>query len=393
MITNEALMVLENNLTFAKGVNRQYDDSFGQSGAKIGDTLNIRKPVRYLGRSGPTLSVEDATETQVPLQLGTQFGVDINFTSKDLTLSIDDFSDRFIKPAVATVANKIDLDGLALYKDVFQAVGTAGTVPSTFKTFTDAGAKLDYAAAPRDGQRSVVIDPGAQSAVVDALKGLFQSSSEIADQYKSGNMGLAAGFKWSMDQNINVHTFGPQGGTPLVNGASQSGASLVTDGWTAAAASRLKKGDVFTIAGVYAVNPQSRQSTGSLQQFVATADVSSDGSGNATIPISPSIVASGSQQTVSAVPADNAAITVYATASQLTPQHLAYHRDAFVLGCADLLLPKGVDMAARVSDKKLGMSVRMVRAYDINNDAFPCRLDVLYGWKTVRPELACRIMG
>lgn len=393
MITKECLRVLENNLAFAKGVNRDYDDQFAISGAKIGDTINIRKPARYVGRTGTALAVEDHTETSVPLQLGTQFGVDINFTSKDLSLSLDEFSDRIAKPAMATVANKLDADGLALYKSVYNAVGTPGTTPTALKTYLQAGAKMDYEATPRDGNRSLVIEPTAQVEIVDSLKSLFQSGDQIMKQYEQGNMGQAAGFKWSMDQNVAVHQVGPLGGTPLVNGAGQTGASLVTNGWTAAAASRLKAGDTFTIAGVFAVNPQSRASTGQLRQFVVTADVSSDASGNATIPISPAIVTSGAFQTVTASPGAGAAITVLGAANTLTPVNLAYHKNAFVLGCADLLLPKGVDMAARVSDKQLGLSARMVRAYDINNDKFPCRFDILYGWKAVYPELACRIHG
>lgn len=393
MITKESLRVLENNLAFAKGVNRDYDDHFAQSGAKIGDTINIRKPARYVGRTGTALAVEDHTETSVPLQLNTQFGVDINFTSKELTLSIDEFSDRIIKPAMATVANKMDADGLALYKSVYNAVGTPGTTPTLLKTYLQAGAKMDFEATPRDGNRSVVIEPNAQVEIVDSLKSLFQSGDQIMKQYEQGNMGQAAGFKWSLDQNVAVHQVGPLGGTPAVNGAGQTGSSLVTNGWTASAALRLKTGDTFTIAGVFAVNPQTRTSTGQLRQFVVTADVSSDASGNATIPIFPAITASGAFQTVTATPGSGALITVLGAANTLTPVNLAYHKNAFVLGCADLLLPKGVDMAARVSDKQLGLSARMVRAYDINNDKFPCRFDILYGWKAVYPELACRIHG
>jgi len=392
-ITNESLMVLENNLTFAKGVTRDYDDQFAVSGAKIGDTINIRKPARYAGRTGATMSIEDHTETSVPLQLDTQFGVDVTFTTKDMTLSLDEFSDRFIKPAMATVANKIDFDGLKLYSAVANAVGTPGTTPTTLKTYLQAGAALDNEAAPRDKQRSCIINPVAQVEIVDALKGLFQSSDKISDQYETGTMGLAGGLKWSMDQNISSHTVGPLGGTPLVNGASQSGSSLITDGWTASAASRLKKGDVFTIANVFAVNPQTRQSTGSLRQFVVTADVSSDGAGNATIPIFPAITTSGAFQTVSGSPADNAAITILGAANTVSPANLVYHKSAFVLGCADLMLPGGVHKAARASDKQLGMSIRMVQQYDIVNDRMPCRLDVLYGWKAVYPELACRVQG
>lgn len=393
MVTKEALRILENNLTFTKGVNRQFDGSFAQSGAKIGDTLRIRKPPRYTVRSGAALSTQDVTETNATLQLSNQKGVDINFTSKELTLNVDEFADRILKPAVAALSNQIDLDGLALYKDIYNVVGTPGTVPTTLKTFLDGKVKMADDACPQDEFISAVVGAQVEANMVDAGKALFHAGVEIEEQYKQGKMGMYGGMKWSMDQNINTHTVGPQGGTPLVNGASQSGATLITDGWTAAAASRLKKGDVFTIAGVYHVNPQSRASNNVLQQFVVTADVSSDGSGNLTVAISPSITASGAQQTVDSVPADNAAITVLGAASATSPQHLIYHRDAFVFGCADLVLPGGVDMAARVSSEKLGISIRMVRAYDINNDAYPCRLDVLYGFSTVRPGLACRVAG
>jgi hypothetical protein len=393
VISKESLRMLKNELGFAKGVNRQYDDAFAQKGAKIGDTLNIRKPNRFTVSSGATLSLQDITEASVALQLSSQKHVDFTFTSKDLTLTVDEFSDRYLKPAVVALANQIDYDGLALYKNVANAVGTPGTVPATFDVMASAAQKLDEMGTPRDGQRSAVLNPAGQAGIVTALKGLFQSSEQIKNQYEKGLMGMAAGFTWKMDQNVNVHTVGPLGGTPLVNGASQTGSTLVTDGWTAAAASRLKQGDVFTIAGVNAVNPQSRQSTGALQQFVVTADVSSDGSGNASIPIYPAITTSGATQTVTASPADNAAITVLGAASTATPANLAYHKDAFVLAMADLAMPQGVDMAARSADPDAGLSIRMVRAYDISNDTFPCRLDVLYGWKAVYPELAVRIMG
>ncbi len=205
-------------------------------------------------------------------------------------------------------------------------------------------------------------------------------------------MGRAAGFNWSMDQNVRTHTVGAHGGTPLIAGGSQSGSSITTDGWTNSAAI-LKKGDIITFAGVYGVNPQNRQSYGALRQFVVTADVTASGAGLATIPIFPALTASGAFQTVTAAPADNAAIVVLGTASTSGILNLAFHRDAFVLGCADLMLPQGVHQAARVSDPDLGMSIRMVRAYDINNDKFPCRLDILYGWKSIYPELACRVHG
>jgi hypothetical protein len=393
MITREALRVLVNNLAFTSGVNRDYDSKFGVEGAKIGTTVNVRKPPRYVGRTGQAISIEDATETQVPVTLTTQRGVDITFTSQDLALSIDDFSKRFIKPAVANIANGVDADGLALYNTVFNAVGTPGTTPNAALTYLLAGAKLDDNATPVDDERSLVMTPTMQATIVDALKGLFQSSQDIAKQYRRGRMGTGLGFDFSMDQNCKTHTVGPLGGTPLVNGAAQTGATLATKGWTASAASRLKKGDVFTVAGVYAVNPQSKQQLTSLQQFVATADFSSDGSGNGSVAISPSITVTTGFQTVSATAADGAAITVLGAASTVTPQALAYHRDAFTLACADLPLPGGVDMAARISDKQTGLSIRMVRAYDITTDKWPCRLDILYGWASIYPELACRIAG
>lgn len=401
MITREALRVLENNLTFTKYIRRDFDDSFGRAGAKIGTVLNIRKPARYAGRVGQGLSIEDATETQVPLTLTTQRGVDIAFTSQDLALSVDDFSDRFVRPAVANVANNIDYDGLTQYVNVYNQIGTPGTVPNLLLTYLQAGQKLDEEAAPRDNLRALIISPAMQATILDALKGLFQSAQDIATQYESGKMGLAIGFKWSMDQNVNVNTIGVLGGTPTVTNSSSVGATLVTQAWTSAALLRLKKGNMFTIGsgatGVYAVNPQSKQSTGALRCFVATTDGSSDGSGNMTINISPSIVVSGPFQNVTGSTgpitgaSSGATINVNGAASTQSPQGLAFHKDAFALGCADLPLPGGVDMAARVSDKQLGLSLRLVRAYDINTDRFPTRLDILYGWVTLYAELACRV--
>lgn len=397
MITNEALRILENNLAFTKGVNREYDDKFGVEGAKIGDTLNIRKPVRYVGRTGKTLNTETHTETSVPLTLDTQFGVDVNFSSKDMYLSLDDFSNRILKPAMATIANKIDYDGLQLYKDVNHYVGTIGSTPTSIKTFAQANAWLDRNATPRDDMRSCVIGPDEQVEIIDSLKALFHSSTEIDRQYREGNMGMAAGNKWSMDQNVGNHTVGTweSGSTGVTAGANQSGSTISTDGW-ANSTDILKAGDIITIADVYHVNPQNRQSTGQLMQFVVTEDVTSTGGGLADIPISPALTSSGAYQNVDSNAGDGKAITVFAASSEDTQsvQNLVYHRDAFTLACADLPLPtRGVTDAARVSDNQLGMSMRMIRAYDVNNDNWPCRIDVLYGWRTLYPELACRVVG
>lgn len=392
MITREALRVLENNLTFTKFVSRNYDSAFGKSGAKIGTVLNVRKPPRYIGRTGLPISIEDSIETSVPVTLTTQFGVDIQFSSAELGLSIDDFSDRFIKPAIAVVANKVDYDGLGLYSSVPNVVNDFTSIPNTLLTYLLAGRALDDAMAPRDGQRTIVINPLMQATIVDALKGLFQSADKISDQYEQGTMGITAGFKWAMDQNVRTHTVGPLGGAPTVTGGSQVGTSLLTGGWTAAAASRLKKGDTFTITGVNAVNGQNHQDLGYLRTFTVTADFSSDASGNGTIQIYPPITPTGGGQTVTASPAGGATITITSgTAGAQGAAGLAFHKDAFTLACADLPVPGGVDMASRVSDDQLGLSIRMVRQYNISTDQWPCRLDILYGWAPLYPELACRI--
>lgn len=391
MITKESLRVLKNEVTFAKGVNRQYDSQFKDTGAKIGSVINIRKPVRYTVNDGPSLQLQDQTDQSEALTLDSQKHVAFQFSSKEMTLNIEEFSKRYIKPAICALANKVDLDGLGMYKQVYNTVGSAGTTPATFAVMTDAGTKLSENATPVDMYRNICFNPAASGSMADALKGLYQSSDKIKEQYEKGLMGLAAGFNISMDQNVRQHTVGAHAGTPLVNGASQTGSSLVTDGWSSGATT-LKQGDIFTIAGVNSVNPQSRETTGNLQQFVVTAD-NSDTTGDMTIAISPAITLTGAYQTVDALPANDAAITVVGTASTVYPQNMAYHRDAFVLGMADLDLPKGVDMAARATDPDSGISLRIVKAYDINNDTYPCRIDVLYGYKAVYPELACRILG
>lgn len=410
MITRDAARVLENNLVFTKFVNREYSDEFAVRGAKIGATINVRIPPQYVGRTGVALAVEDAVETYRPLTLTTQFGVDIAFTTQDMTLSIDDFSDRFIKPAMATIANKVDYDGMQMAKNnTWNQVGTPGTVPNSGLTYLQAGVKLKNMAVPLDDNISAVLSPLAEATLVDAQKGLFQQADAIADQYRSGTMGRAFGMKFSMDQNVPLHTVGPLGGSPAVNGAQSASAApsgnitaaganlltpfgLVTNGWTASAALRVRAGDVFTLAGVFSVNPQSRQSTGQLQQFVVTADANSDGSGNATINVLPRPIFSGPFQNVTSASNNIPTATplVFSgTASTGYTQDLVFHKDAYMLGTADLIMPDGVDWKARVQYK--GISIRAVRQYRIGTDDLPTRLDVLYGWNPLYPQLGSRV--
>lgn len=395
IIAKESLSIIENNLVFAKNVNREYKKEWDKKrDFKIGDKITVTKPARFVGRNGKTLSVEDYKEEEVTIKLDNQLGVDVAFDSAELVtdFDIDRFSEKVLKPQVSFLANQIDAQGLTKASEIYNAVGTPGSTPNALKTYLQAGAKLSNFGAPTS-DRGIVLNPLAQVEIVDSLKSLFQSSSEIKSQYEEGKMGRSAGFDWAMTQLIQSHTVGPQGGTPLVKGAAQTGSEIETDGWTAAAAARLKKGDVFTVAGVFAVNPITKQSTGELQQFVVTEDVSSNASGEAVIPISPAIITTGAQQTVTAAPDDNAEITVLGQANKVSPMNLAYHKQAFALVTADLPLPKGMEIAGRAASEKTGISVRFVRGYDITNDRFISRLDVLCGWAVLRPEWACRIHG
>lgn len=410
MITNEALMVLENNLTFTKRVNRQYDDQFGRTEAQIGTTLNIRKPTRYTRTMGPTLQVQSSTETYVPLALNNWYQQSVSFTTEEMTLNIAEFSDRFLKPEIAQLANNVDYDGLQQYINVANAVGTPGSTPTTLNTYLLAGVQLDNNATPMDGERSVVINPLMQASLVNALTNLFNPTGTISEQYRKGAMGEAIGFDFNMDQNVGVQTYGTYGATSGSAGtvamsatAGQTGSSIATTGWNSL--DFLNVGDTFTIAGVFTVNPQNYQTTSQLQTFTVTAlsTANSGGAGASTMTVSifpaitPLNIVNGFNNNafanVNAAPAGSAKITVLGASGTASPQGLAFHKDAFTFACVDLFVPGGVDMAKRVSSKKLNLSIRAVRAYDINNDRLPMRLDLLGGWATIRPEIACRVQG
>jgi hypothetical protein len=395
MITNEALMVLENELTFSSEVERNYDDQFAVTGAKIGATLNVRRPGRFIGTTGPALNVEDFNETSGPVTLSTQFHVDTQFTTQDLALSLDMFSDRVLKPAVAAVANKIDFDGTTMAKlNTANIVGTAGTPPTSLLTYLTAQAYLDSEGAPRDGRRSCIIEPFTGATIVDSLKGLFVPNTTIGNQYQKGMMGRdSAGMNWKMDQNIAAQTFGTYTGTATINTSTDGG--ILTSGWAQTSTLTLSKtgtftpnvGDTFTIANVFAVNPQNRQAYGSnkLRNFVVTAI-----SGN-SVTVSPAVISAGQFQNVSIVSPGASAVTPFNQAGAVSPQNIVMHKNAFTLATADLELPDGVHFAGRASDKDLGLSLRVVRQYTINNDSIPTRVDVLYGWAPLYPELACRV--
>lgn len=425
-ITNEGLMILENELVLADKVNREYDDRFAIDGAKIGYTTNVRRPARFKGTAGPALNVEDFVETSVPVTLTNQFHVDTQFITSDLLLSMDQFSKRVLKPKIATIANRIDYDlATSMRINTANIVGTAGTAPTTTAPFLSAGALLDTEGVPRDGDRYMVIDQFTQASMVGGLQGLFNPQVQIGEQFKKGVMARSTlGFDWYMDQNIASQTFATLAGAPqfsttgtssavLSTGWADSG-TLQTKGWTASTAV-LNVGDVFSIANVNMVNPQNRAKVNQVRYFVvrppvgtpsngtfaAVTDIfgntvggtyTSDGSGLLQVTVASCAIYSGQFQNIDAAPANSANITLYAS-NKVSPQSLAFHKDAFTLVSADLPLPGGVDMAARASHKDIGMSIRVVRAYTINNDALPTRLDVLYGVAPLYREMACRVAG
>lgn len=384
-VTRKALMILHQKLNFIGNINRQYDDSFAKSGAKIGDSLKIRLPNQYTVRTGATLSTQDTTETSTTLQVATQKGVDVTFTSAELTLSMDDFSDRVLEPAMAVLAANIEADALSMYKDVYNLIdGDAAAI--SFLRIMQGRQKLNENLAPMDNNRTALLTPAHTATLVDALKGLFHESTAIEKQYREGKMGRTGGFDFYENTLLGNHTTGTAAKTTgyLVNGAAQTGATLVVDTGT----TTFLKGDVITIAGVNMVHPETKADTGVLQQFVITAN---SGGSATSLAISPSIVASGATQNVSGSPADNAAITkVGAGASELLTNSMVFHRDAFTFATADLIdVSQYGAWGAR--ENYDGIAMRVARQYAISSDTLPCRFDVLYGFKTIRPQLACRI--
>ena len=391
MITRKALEILENNLVITRNVNRQYDDSFAVEGAKIGSTLRIRLPDRALVTDGAALQVQDDNEQFTTLTVASQKHIGINFTSAELTMQLDDFAERVLKPRISQLASSIDADVANAYKNIFSSVGTPGTVPSTSLVLLQAQQKLNEAAAVMS-PRYATVNPAANAGLVEGMKGLFNPTTTISNQFKNGMMGMGVlGFEEvNMSQSIKQHTTGDYGTAITVTSTvTTEGQSTLPISFTGSSKT-WNVGDVFTIAGVNAVNPQTRESTGSLQQFVVTA--AATGSSTATLSISPALYsASQALATVSSLPASGAVVTMLGAAATQYSQNLIYHKDAITFATADLLLPQGVDMASRQVHN--GISMRVVRQYDINNDRLPCRIDVLYGFSTIRPQMAVRMWG
>lgn len=382
-VTREALRILHQKLNFVGNITRDYDDSFAKSGAKIGDSLKIRQPNQYTVRSGATLSAQDTTEQSTTLQISSQKGVDVNFSSAELTLSLDDFSKRILDPAMAVLAANIEADALSMYKDVYNSVWNGGSA-ATYNKALDCRVKLQNALAP-PSDRTMLLDPAAMADVIKDTKTLFNDQASIAKQFREGMVGRAAGFDWGENTLLPSHTRGAGDTAYVVNTSTgiTSGTATIT---VATGTGSILNGDVFTVAGVYEVHPETKANTGRLQQFVCTADYAG---GAGAVSVSPTPITSGALQNVVIVSAGaGKAVTISGTASTAVQTGLAFQKGAFAFATADLVMPSGVDFAAReVYD---GISMRIVRAYDINNDKFPCRIDVLYGYKTLRSQLACR---
>ena len=396
-VTREALRILHQKLNFVGNINRQYDDSFAQSGAKIGSDLKIRLPNEYTVRTGKAIDVQETSETSTTLTVATQKGVDMSFSSAELTMELDDFSKRILEPAMSVLAANIEADALNMYKDVYNEVSDVGAA-ITIDDVLWAQEKLNNQLAPMD-MRTLLMTTRNNRDLVNGATTLYNDRTKVGEQYRKGLIGNEFfGFD-SVYQNtlLKLHTTGSDDGTGdyltdiAAGEANGSAGELNID----TGAGSFKKGDIIEIEDVYAVHPETKQSTGVLKQFVVTADAT-PGAGGGSIFISPSIISSGARQNVSAAAVDGKAIfkresdsTTAIGANADYYVGLGFHRDAFAFATADLVMPKGVDFSAReVMD---GISLRIVRQYDINNDNLPCRIDVLYGYKTIRPELAVRL--
>lgn len=392
MITRKALAILENNLVLTRNVNRQYDDAYAVQGAKIGTTLRIRLPDRALVTDGAALQVQDDNEQYTTLTVSSQKHVGVSFTTAELTLSLDDFADRVLKPRISQLAASIDADVANSYKSIGNTVGTPGTTPGTSLVLLQAQQKLNENAAVMS-PRYATVNPAANAQLVEGMKGLFNPTDTISRQFKNGMMGTGVlGYEEiNMSQSIKQFTTGSRTGSHTVTTTvSTQGQSTINI--TGTGSQTLKQGDVFTISSVYAVNPQTRESTGSLQQFVVTADNTASGGAYTSVGIFPPIYTSANAlATVDSFPQSTATVTFVGSASTQYPQNLVYHKDAITFATADLLLPQGVDMASRQVHN--GISMRIVRQYDINNDRMPCRIDVLYGYGVIRPQMAVRMWG
>ena len=386
MITRAAVSLFKNSNMFIRNLDTQYDGQFAIDGAKIGDTLRIRLPNDFTVRTGTAISIQDTSEKYTSLALSTQKGVDVAFSTAERTLKMDDYAERVLMPMMNDLAGNIAADIMAdvegnVCNYVANVDGSGNIINPTSSTFLKAQAALNDNSAPQMPGRKVVLEQYTEAAIVNSLTGLFNPSQAISEQYQTGQMKNALGFDFFMDQTVIKHTTGTfSAGT--VSGANQSGTSITT----AAITGTLKKGDIITIAGVYAVNWVTKESTGRLRQFVVTADVADGGTSVSVYPgIVPPVNGQKVQyQSVDSAPANGAAIALVTPADTTYIKNVAYSPKAVTLATADLVLPRGVHEAARRNYD--GISMRMITDYVLGTDQLATRLDVIYGKQWLRGQ-------
>lgn len=400
-VTFEVARYFVNSLRGVAQFNRTYSDEYVQSGAKVGDTVKVRLPQQFEASDGEALTIQNLLDRTVNVVLNRRRHVGFGWSSAQATTDIDDIRNRYVMPAAETLANVYDRVSMAdVYKSVYNAVGTLGTTPNAALTYSQAKVRILDFAGPDDGLVAI-LDPWSNATIAASTSALFHPARQIGENWTKGQfandqLGIS---KWFSDQNVPRFTSGSATGasTPVINGANQTGSSIVTSGWGSGTAN-LKRGDIVTFAGVYAVNPLSKESTGRLHQFVLTADVS-DAAGAATLSISPSIVTSGALQNVTGSPADAAAVTYWAMAAGgtqaavVSPQNLVFHPDAFASVMADLVMPNGGARATRVNSKQINIAMRYVEQFQITTDQNLNRLDILFGSAPIQERMACRVVA
>ena len=402
VIAKEALRLLKNNLVMAKCVYRNYEKTFG----KVGDTIRLKLPYRVKSASGRVLVKQPMVDQTIPFKIDYQEHVGLEYTVKDKTLDIMQFSERYLKSGMVQIANKIDRSLTMTLKKAFHSSGTPGVRPGKYIDFATAAAKQTTYAVPDDGMRHAVIDPFTCATLSDEVTKLFKESM-VETAYKKGYKGPVANYDTYESQNLPKHTVGDHGGTPLAGAGITNGSVVNITGGTASTTGFLKAGDVITFDGVFGVNPQNYETTGLLQEFVVTADVDTDAGGLATINISPALndgtatttnpegasISLAAYQNVTALPAENAPMTVLGTANATYEQNYLFHRDAIALAMIDLELPQSATIKSRAADPETGLSLTLTGAYDINEQTEIHRIDAVWGADMIYPELALRLWG
>ena len=401
VVVNRMLMDYKNALGITRFVKQEYNDQFGKSGAKKGDSIELRDPVQLTVGDGDAITPQSIEEKTRFLLLNIHKHIAWEWTAKEETLDVDQWMKRYGTPSVKRLANEVDRLVMQLAsRGAGLTKGTVATAVAAFRTFADCKAKIENRAAPGSDDMLMLVDPATQVDAVTLAQALFHSGTQIKEQYEDGNMGRHGGFNWHRTNNVYRHKVGPLGGTPLADGA-QTGASILTKAWTSSASSRLLEGDVITFgsssAGVFAVNPITKETLTDLFEAQISADVSSDGGGALTMSFVTPLIATGPYQNVSRAIADNDTIQIFGHASthanKLTAMNIAMHPDAITVAMAPLYVPKGVDFGAMAHDEESGMAISFVRDFEIRTHKLITRIDVLAGAAVTHSDWICNLLA